>query len=280
MALSDDIRNYIAANGRATVAVAEAPDVLIVAEIHARLAQPPSVRAFASVAVLRELLRNPTFRWFANESFMNAGPIRQAVRDYWQKGSLPPAFDPATRGTMDVTEIGRRVLTRRFQLVLDDLRRNPKYILSIGSSIGGRGRHARLAQHFREELADRGLPPTTPGVMLLGANHGAAKPLSEAGEETTRMILERRGLRCLSVLVLSDYVEDASADDMVFPLGDRDPAKGLRLTQLAAKTPVSFNTTAPATAGRPNPFAQVEWIGSDVSTAMSGQFEVVVLHRG
>ena len=47
MALSDDIRNYIAANGRPTVAVAEAPDVLIVAEIHARLAQPADIPLLA-----------------------------------------------------------------------------------------------------------------------------------------------------------------------------------------------------------------------------------------
>ena len=279
MALSDDIRSYIAANGRPTVAVAEAPDVLIVAEIHARLAQPPSIRAFASVAVLRELLRNPTFRWFANESFMNAGPIRLAVRDYWQRGRLPPAFDPAAAGAMDVTEIGRRVLTRRFQLVLDDLRKNPKFILSIGSRINGPARHARLAQHFFEEARDRGLPPTTPGVMLLGANHAAAVPISDAGEQTTRMILARRGLRCISVLVLTDLVDGGAADDMVTPLGDPDPAKGIRLTQLAAKTPVSFNIAEPSTASRPNPFEQVEWAGSTLSTALSRQFEVLVLHK-
>lgn len=280
MALSDDIRSYIAANGRATIAVAEAPDVLIVAEIHARLAQPPSIRAFASVAVLRELLRNPTFRWFANESFMNAGPIRLAVRDYWRHGRLPPAFDPAAPATTDITEIGRRVLTRRFQLVLDDLRRNPKYILSIGSRSGGAGRHARLAQHFLEELRDRGLPPATPGVMLLGANHAAAAPISDAGEQTTRMILARRGLRCLSVLVLTDLVDGGAADDMVTPLGDPDPAKGIRLTQLAGKTPVSFNIAEPSRPGRPNPFEQVEWAGSTLSTALSRQFEVLVLHKG
>lgn len=71
----------------------------------------------------------------------------------------------------------------------------------------------------------------------------------------------------------------ALGDDMVLPLGDPHPAKGIRLTQLAARTPVSFDIATPGTAARPNPFEQVQWSGSSLSTALSRQYEAVVLHK-
>jgi len=277
--LSDSIQSYIATNGHSSIDLADAPDVLIVGEIHARWAQPPSIRAFASVEVLRELLRNPRFRYFANESFMNAGPIRLGVREYWRNGTLPPAFDPKDKDTLDPIEIGRRVLTRRFQLVLDDLRKNPRYILSIGSSVDGPTRDARLAQHFFEEVRDRGMPAHTPGVVLLGANHAGAVPLQPDTIATTRAILEQHGNRCLSILVLTDFVDSGVADDLVFPLGDRQAASGIRLTSLVAKTPVSFNIAEPPSGAASNPFDDIEWVSSDLSVALAKQFEVLVLHK-
>src|SRR6266849_7079774 len=87
----------------------------------------------------------------------------------WLRAVLPPEFDPAAPGAdaMDDQERGRRLIPRRFQPVLDDLRAKPRYVLSIGSRMGGAIRDRRLAQHFFEEVADRGIARKTPGVLLL-----------------------------------------------------------------------------------------------------------------
>src|SRR6266849_3798836 len=57
----------------------------------------------------------------------------------WLRAVLPPEFDPAAPGAdaMDDQERRRRLIPRRFQPVLDDLRAKPRYVLSIGSRIGG-----------------------------------------------------------------------------------------------------------------------------------------------
>jgi hypothetical protein len=116
-----------------------------------------------AVRLLRELLKNLRFRYFANESFLNAGSGRRALRDYWQSGTLPPAFDNSdpAQAALVGEDLARRVLTRRFQAVLDDLKVHPRYILPIGSRSDGAGRDRRLAQHFLEEARDRGIARPT-----------------------------------------------------------------------------------------------------------------------
>src|SRR5712671_2374793 len=154
MTLRDDLRAYILANGRPAITLGAA-EVVIVGETHGFLTAP--IRTTAMRRLVRELLGDPRFRYFGNESFLNAGPVRQAIRDYWLRAVLPPEFDPAAPGAdaMDDQERGRRLIPRRFQPVLDDLRAKPRYVLSIGSRMGGAIRDRRLAQHFFEEPARR-----------------------------------------------------------------------------------------------------------------------------
>jgi hypothetical protein len=96
--LRDDLRDYISANGRATIALGAA-DVAIVGETHNFLrSNAAPVRTAATTRLVRELLNDQRFRYFANESFQNAGPVRQAIRDYWLRAVLPPQFDSAAPG--------------------------------------------------------------------------------------------------------------------------------------------------------------------------------------
>src|SRR5882762_3310609 len=118
MTLRDDLRAYILANGRSTITLGTA-EVVIVGETHGFLSAP--IRTTAMRRLVRELLSDPRFRYFGNASFLNAGPVRQAIRDYWLRAVLPPEFDPAAPGAdaMDDQERGRRLIPRRFQPVLD-----------------------------------------------------------------------------------------------------------------------------------------------------------------
>src|SRR5712671_3353536 len=251
MTLRDDLRAYILANGRPTITLGAA-EVVIVGETHGFLTAP--IRTTAMRRLVRELLGDPRFRYFGNESFLNAGPVRQAIRDYWLRAVLPPEFDPAAPGAdaMDDQERGRRLIPRRFQPVLDDLRAKPRYVLSIGSRMGGAIRDRRLAQHFFEEVADRGIARKTPGVLLLGAAHAAATPF-HMGQTTTRMILERRGYHCTSIRLITDFAGGASgSDDTVLPLASGTPP-AIRLGSLTLPTRISFSTRA----SRDSPFFSV-----------------------
>ena len=280
MALRDDLTAYIAQHGRPKLAVAEKHNVAIIGETHAFLGSDVSaIRAAATVRLLLELLGNPRYRYFGNESFLNAGPVRRGVQDYWRRATLPPPFDP-TLTNLDIQEIGRRVLTRRFQPVLDFLRANPRYILSIGSRVEGRARDRRLAQHFFEEMADRKLHPAIPGVLLVGANHAAAKPV--VNEATTRMILQQRGYKCLSIRVLTDFMREGDADDAVVPVVEgpvTSPAQvtDIRLTSLVAQSPWTVPTDRPSPTHQPSPFRRVAFPNHDTSVAE--QFEYIVLQK-
>ena len=133
MTLRDELLNYMARNGRDAIAL-EKPEVVIVGEVHGYLtSDEAAVRTAATVRLLRELLTDPRFRYFACELFQNAGPVRPAIRDYWVHAALAPRFvDNTAPGAapMDAQEIGRRVTPRWFQPVLDDLRARPRPVLS------------------------------------------------------------------------------------------------------------------------------------------------------
>jgi hypothetical protein len=282
MALENDLRDYIAQHGTAAPEVAAWQGPVIVGEIHQFLRSGDApIRSIASVRLLRELLKNLRFRYFANESFFNAGPGRRGVHDYWQKGTLPPEFnkdDPA-QAALDDQEVARRVLTRRFQAVLDDLKLHPRYILPIGSRMMDLAiRDRRLAQHFFEEALDRGIARQTPGVVLLGVSHAAATAF-HAGQVTTRMILEKQGYRCVSILLLTDFIRtsDNTIDDAVIPLTGSPPM--IRLAGLTAKSPISVRTDHAMPAGKTNPFRQIALEGSDSGRTLAEQFEFVVIQK-
>jgi hypothetical protein len=281
MALADDLRDYMAKHGTAVPDVAAWPGPVIVGEIHQFLKSGDApIRSIASVRLLREILKSPRFRYFANESFLNAGPARRGLREYWEKGTLPPEFDNAdpAQAALDDQEVARRVLTRRFQAVLDDLKASPRYILPIGSRQGGAVRDRRLAQHFFEEALDRGIAKQTPGVVLLGLSHAAATAFHK-DQVTARMILEKQGYRCVSILVLTDFsrASDDTIDDAVIPLaGSTVP---IRVAGLAAKSPISVRTDHAMPAGKTNPFRQIALEGSDSGRSLAEQYEFIVLPK-
>jgi hypothetical protein len=286
MALTDDLKTYIAKYGSTALSITEKHAVAIIGEFHASAWNNNSLfRTTASVRLVLELLRNPRYRFLANEHFANAGPVRLGVRDYLRAGKLPPpvpdTVDPNDLTDREIQERGKSIATRRFQAVLDFLRANPRAVLAIGSSSSsGASRDRRLAQHFFEELADRDMTASTPGVTLLGASHAAAVPIN--GWPTTRMLLEQRGHVCVSILVLTDVVRD-EPDDAVMPLVKDQPiispwqVTRIRLTPLASSNPCAFPTNRPLDASRPSPFRSLTFGGNDRSVAE--QFEYIVLQK-
>jgi hypothetical protein len=288
MALTDEIREYIARFGTPKTEITEKHSVAIAGEIHKPIFNDAAeIRAAASVRLLLELLRDHRYRYFGNESFLNAGAVRLGVRAYWRAATLPPPLDPAD-ATRDLSaaqteEIGRRAFVRRFQPVLDFLRANPRYVLSIGSRSSGPIRHRRLAQHFFEEVADRRITPSIRGVLLLGAAHASAA--RDADGATTRMLIEKGGYACVSIRIVTDFVsQQGLADDAVVPL--RDAAQittvdqvvqaGIQLTQLSVGNPVSVPTDR-TFGNQASPFRRVAFAGSDRPVAE--QFEHIVLQR-
>jgi hypothetical protein len=256
-------------------------------------ARSRTFRTTATVRLLLELLKDPRYRYFANESYLNAGPVRVGVRNYLRDKSLPPKFDPKPTSVdlmaiariifdpkemdRDLMEIARRVLPRRYQPVLDFIRANPRYVLPIGTSIlDGAARDARMAQHLFEEIADREMAAVTPGIVLLGAVHASAVPT--AGWPTTRMLIEKRGYKCVSIRVLTDFESDGNVDDGVVPLGTdlTKVSSGdiIRLTSLVAKTPVTIPT---AVDGQNSPFRKVNF-GTN-NNPVADEFEYIVLQK-
>ena len=287
MTLRDELLNYMARNGRDAIAL-EKPEVVIVGEWHGYItSDEAAVRTAATVRLLRELLADPRFRYFGNELFQNAGPVRPAIRDYWVHAALPPRFVHNTApgaAPMDVQEIGRRVMPRWFQPVLDDLRARPRHVLSIGSRMDGLDvRDRRIAQHFFEEVSDRGIARGTPGVVLVGAAHAAATPFRWL-QPTTRMILERRGYRCTSISVITDFVSPygGGGDDIVVPLASgklpetSSKLPKIRLGSLILPSRICFSTRA----SRDSPFFRVRDQFSFSGQSLAEQYEFMVLQRG
>ena len=90
MALVDDLRDYIALHGTAAPDVAAWQGPVIVGEIHQFLKSGDApIRSILSVRVLREILKNLRFRYFANESFYNAGPVAGASQRHKHLQLIP-----------------------------------------------------------------------------------------------------------------------------------------------------------------------------------------------
>jgi hypothetical protein len=281
MALIDDLKDYIALNSTTTTVIKEKHNVAIVGETHALLKTAGSeIRTTATVRLLLELLANVNYKYFANESYPNTGKIRSGVDEYVRTKTLPPAFDPK-QTNLDVEEIGKRVLVRRYQPVLDFIRANPRYILNIGSLIEGDGRDATLAQNFLDEFKTRGLHLGDAGVLLLGSHHASAT--SDFKHSTVREILYKGGLSCVSIKVVTDFQKKGDApDDAVFeqnnkPLTDLTVGDIIRLTSLVPKTPVTIAVDRSWTKGRASPFWRLTFGESKVSVA--AQFEYIVLQK-
>jgi hypothetical protein len=280
MALTDDLKDYITRNCTNTTIIKEKHNVAIVAETHALLKTNISeIRTKATVRLLIELLADVKYKYFANESYAQKGPIRAGVDEYMKSKTLPPVFDPK-QTDLDIEEIGKRVLVRRYQPILDFIRANPRYILDIGTIIDGEARDGALAQNFSDEFKARGLHVGDAGVLLLGAHHAAA--VSDSQKPTVRMILEKGGLSCVSIRSLTDFQKPGEvADDAVVettkPLDGLKQEDLIRLTSLVDKTPVTIATNRDWTDKRASPFRRVTFGSSKVSVAE--QFEYIVLQK-
>jgi hypothetical protein len=302
MSLADDLAKYMDDHGDAAIKPRNA-EVVIVAEIHQHLNGFGEFRTTAMRRVVSELLKDQRFRYFGNESFQNAGSVRQAIRDYWLRHVLPPGFDPHASGTdaMDAQEQGARVMPHRFKPILDDLRVAKRHVLAIGPRVHGiSARDRGLARHFFEEIADRRIARGTPGVLLLGAAHAAAKPYF-SGQTTTRMLLEQRGYDCVSILLRTDVMGDPfrpfDPDDSVYPLASypsgKPPISPISLSELTAKPRAFFNRRGP---GPPfqlrmtqkpriffntrllgSPFFKVRDTESDSGYSIAEEYEYIVL---
>jgi hypothetical protein len=254
MALIDDLRQYIAVNGHIGTPSLNAR-ALILAEFHGTP---------LSGIICRELLHNPRYRYFANESFLNATKVRSGVREYLYHRVLPTPFGPGDAG-LDRFEQGKRILVPRFAAVLDDLRQHPRYILNIGSSLTGAARNQRLAKHFLDEIRDRGLSNQDRGILLVGAAHAAAVPF-DGDATTTRMILERYQYKCASMLLLS-----APNDSVVAIHGEHRTR--MDLTDLLGGRPrLAMNLRQ---AG--SPFYSVKFAISTSSHSLASQYEYAIL---
>ncbi|MPZ34710.1 MAG: hypothetical protein GEV13_27625 [Rhodospirillales bacterium] len=277
MALIDDLKDYIARNSTTTTVIKEKHNVAIVGETHAFLKTTDSeIRTKAAVRLLLELLADVNYKYFANESYQNKGKIRSGVDEYVRTKTLPPAFDPK-QTSLDIEEIGKRVLVRRYLPVLDFIRANPRYILSIGSLIEGDGRDAALARNFLDEFkVHRGHA----GVLLLGSSHASAT--SDSKHSTVREILHKGGLSFVSIKVLTDFKRGDVPDDAVFeqnnkPLADLTVGDIVRLTSLVPKTPVTIAVDRSWTNGRASPFWRLTFGHSKVP--VPAQFEYIVLQK-
>jgi hypothetical protein len=222
---------------------------------------------------VRDLLRDQRYRFFGNESFFNAGAARGHTRRYLRHGVLPPPFDPTN--ITDRSEAGSRIFTRDFQPLLDDLRSNPRYVLPIGSRTTGTARDEQIARNFLEEMRDRGASTATPGVLLLGAAHAAARPF-HSGQTTTRMLLQRSGFRCTSILVRTNISEPTPDDQVVglSPQSSTSPPEHCRLSDAT-----TFSRVILSTREDPSLFRTVRLVSSNSGVSLADQFEFLVVAR-
>jgi hypothetical protein len=213
------------------------------------------------------LLENEVYRFIASESFLNAGPFRIELREFMrrQRTSLGSLLCP-------------------YRKLLEELKRKPRYILFAGSR-ATENRDARLAQHVVDEVKDRKLARTTPGILICGINHGSR--VAERGQpKTLRRRLEDGGFSVLGLRLATDDFDRATCrapysrlhrTDTVWPVGEQPEEKNsIRLLDLVTTT--AEYTVVPT---RNSPFERVTDNFSDTSSALSmaARYELVVLAK-
>jgi len=191
MSLSDDLKDYIEKNSDAKTSISEKHSVVIVGETHAPIGPPDNaaIRTNSSVRLVQELLVDAKYRYCGSEYLYNAGPARLGVRRFLRENTLPPQYDPAKDAGLPEIEIGKRLFLNRYVGILNNLRTQPRYVLNIGSSVGrSSARDMRMAQHFFDEVQDRKMNQSVPGILLAGIFHASRTPIDSW--PTMRMILE------------------------------------------------------------------------------------------
>ena len=163
--------------------------------------------------------------------------------------------------------------------ILDKVRKDPRYVLSIGTDAKGSARDARMALHFFEEIKDRKLTHIIPGVLLVGRAHAGKTPYDTW--PTLRMILEKHGFQCVSICKMTDYAGSGTLpeDGVVSTdtsLDEIKPADIIRLTSLVSNTPVTIPTDEKWGA-EDSPFRKVT-LGRTKSS-VAEQFEFIVIEK-
>jgi hypothetical protein len=282
MALSDDLKDYIAKNSDTKTTIPDQHVVVIVGETHAPTEDTTgksAVRTNSSTRLVQELLFDPKYRYYGSEYLDNAGPERRSVRQFLRDGIAPPRYDPSKDSGIGDVEKKRRIFLNRQAPILENLREHPRYVLPIATDATGSARDARMAMHFFEEIKDRKLNHTVPGILLVGAFHAAKTPYDSW--QTMRMILEKHGYQCISIQIMTDYTaSDGVEDDRVVSIDTKldeiKPADVIRLTSLVSDTPVTIPTDN-KWGMQPSPFRKVTHGYSKSSVAE--QYDYIVLEK-
>jgi hypothetical protein len=280
MALTDDLKAYIARNGTAVTKITEKHHIAIVGELHLSVNIKKSaeesrkdMRVKAVVRLLLELLKDPKYKFLASEHFFRTGVIRTAVDRYMRDKTVPPR---ATPGETDMEKIARSVEVVRFQSVLDFIKASRRKILNIGTIISNDSlRDMALVREFAVEFKEHGFHGGDAGILHVGANH--ARGRSDHPWETTRQILEKWGFTCVSIRVVT------SASDLFAEQGrpldwDKLPTSDfIELKSLAARTPLTIPTDRKGTGGKASPFRSLVFAGdanNKVPGGLSGKAAV------
>jgi hypothetical protein len=272
MALTDDLKDYIARNSTTVTKITEKHHIAIVGEIHLSVDIKQSakesrndMRVKAVVRLLLELLKDPKYKFLASEHFFRTGVIRTAVDRYMRDKTVPPAAPP---GETDMEKIAKSVEVIRFQPVLDAIKATRRGILSIGSIINKDSlRDMALVREFAVEFKEHGFHGGDAGILHVGSNHAQDK--SDHSWETVRQILEKWGFMCVSIRVVTSvsdlFVEQGRTVDW-----DKLPASDfIELKSLVAKTPVTIPTDRKGTGGKASPFRSLVF-ANDANNRVSG----------
>lgn len=263
MTLLKTTTSYFSKNRSDELPEFDGKNIVIVGEFHGHGAQK---RMRASVDFVQNLMRNQELKFFGNESFLNRGVIRQGVRDYLKEGLLPPKYNPEDEN-LHRQRKGRNLFVNGFKPILDKFKKSPKLVLCIGSAITGKGRDSKIALNFLKEAKKVGLGKHKKGILLLGAAHASAKAWNKTTKTTTRMHLEKKGFKCTSIALLTEYGRDDYFDDQVH---SEDKQESFRLSNSAGKG-LNFVPTRKSE----SPFEKLMFEGS--SNSIASQFEYLAV---
>jgi hypothetical protein len=265
--LVDELKKYIKEKGSSEVEkrieeerVSLGRTVMLIAENHSAETR--------SVDLARRLMKNDVYRFIASEYFLNAGEFRIEVRNFLRglRKSLGGLLCP-------------------YGTLLSDLKLKPRFILFFGSRADRLDdRDRRMARHFVDEIADRKLNKTTPGVLICGITHGS-RVADERQERTMRVRLEDAGFKILGARLATNDIDRASIKigkpkrtDKVWPVGEtQTDSNAMHLLDLV---PSTSEYTVVLTKG--SPFERVtddeNEVGSS-SLSMAQRYELVIIAK-
>jgi hypothetical protein len=273
MALTDDLKDYIARNGTTVTKIAEKHDIAFVGELHLSVDIKESaeesrkdMRIKAVVRLLLELLKDPKYKFLASEHFFRTGVVRTAVDRYMRDKTVPPAAAP---GETNMEEIAKSVEVIRFQPVLDFIKANGRGILSIGSIISKDDlRDMALFKEFALEFREHGFHAGDAGILHVGAYHALGK--SDQSYATVRQILEKGGYTCVSIRVVTSKTDLFAEQGRALDWDKLPTSDFIELKSLVAKTPVTIPTDRKGTGGKASPFRSLVFYSEAINKVPGG----------